>query len=246
MPAKPVVRFRVLVLTGLALIVAIGLCPLSYGKDTMFTTKVLDFLGISATPGAQKGVEAEFSGDIWVAELDTESRFPLTEEGGYRSPVFMPGDEGILALKGDDLEFIPLSGGEPEKRATLPGVIKIVGFHRQDKDKLLVLFKDNSGTSVGILSLKDGKVSSLPHENEDPSMLMLNHLRGWERVYGNTTVDVKPDDKQEGKWTNVYIQRGNDPSQNISKCNGTNCGQPSLSSNGNKVVYIKAQSRKPH
>lgn len=241
--AKPIIRFRVLGPTGLALIVAMGLCPLSHGKDT-FITEVLDFLGVSATPSAQRGEEAKFSGDIWVAELDEGVRSRLTQEGGYCSPVFMPGDKGILTLKGDDLQFIPLSGGEPEKRATLPGVIKIVGFHKQDKDKLLLLFKDNSGTSVGILSLKDSKVSYLPYDKEDESML--NHLRRWERVYGDTTVEVKPDDVQQGKWTNVYIKRGNDSPQNVSKCKGTNCGQPSLSSDGNKVVYIKAQSQGSH
>ena len=204
--AKPIIRFRVLGPTGLALIVAMGLCPLSYGKDT-FITKVLDFLGVSATSSAQRGPKAEFNGAIWVAELDTGTRFPLTEEGGYHSPVFMLGGEGILALKGDDLQFVPLSGGEPEKHATLPGVIKIVGSHQQDKDKLLILFKANSDISVGILSLKDGKVSSLPYDKEDKSTLnMLTHLSGWIRVYdnGNTTVEVKPDDVQQGKWTNVY------------------------------------------
>lgn len=243
MSAKPVVRCHVPILTGLVFIVAMGLGPLSYGQD--FTTKVLDFLGISATPGAQRGeVETEFSGDIWLAELDTGARSRLTQEGGYRSPVFMPSDKGILALKGDDLEFIPLSGGEPEKRATLAGVMKLVGFHQQDKDKLLVLFKGNSGTAVGILSLKDGKVSPVPYGNKDISIL--NHLRGWERVYDKTVLQVRieyaPGTGQSQEWTDVYIKRGADSPQNISRCKGTNCGQPSLSSDGNKVAYIKAQS----
>ena len=245
MPVKPMVRFRVPILTGLAFIVVMSLCPLSYGQN--LTTRVLDFLGISATPGAQRGVEAEFSGDIWVAELDTGTRSKLTQEGGYRSPVFTPGDEGILALKGDDLWFVPLSGGEPEKRATLPGAMKLVGFHKQDKDKLLVLFKGSRGAAVGILSLKDGKVSPVPYGSEDISTL--NHLRGWERVYGNTTVREKIEHAQEmgqnQEWTDAYLDRGADSPRNISRCKGTNCGQPSLSFDGDKVVYIKAQSQEP-
>ena len=75
---------------------------------------------------------------------------------------------------------------------------------------------------------------------------MLTHLRGWERVYGNTKVYVKKETRTDLsgllEWTDVYLKQSDKDPRNVSKCDGINCGQPSSSENGRYVVYVKATS----
>src|SRR5258707_6535096 len=81
-------------------------------KKPSFWQRVLRFVGISATPSAQKGPGDEISGgDIWVADLERNILLRLTSDGGYRSPILLRDDRIVLALKGDDLVQIPISGG---------------------------------------------------------------------------------------------------------------------------------------
>jgi Tol biopolymer transport system component len=43
------------------------------------------------------------------------------------------------------------------------------------------------------------------------------------------------------EWTDVYIQQGDGKAKNVSRCDRSNCGQPSLSPDGKTVVYIQSQ-----
>lgn len=217
-------------------------------EDSTFLEKVLDFLGVSVTTGKLKGEDQEpEQGDIWIANLNSRiQRIRVTHDGGYRSPVFTPEDGDIVALKGNDLVRIPMFGafgGEPEKLWTIPGIVKIVGFHQQDKDKILILSEHEDGLSVGVLSLTSGKVSPVPHESEARHTQMLIHLKNWERVYDGTRVYIKIQHKigRAGEWTEVFIQRGDESPINVSQCDRVSCGQPSLSADGSQVVYIKAE-----
>ena len=70
------------------------------------------------------------------------------------------------------------------------------------------------------------------------------HLRGWDRNYGDTRVYVR-DERKPGlagdvQWTDVYVKRGAANPVNVSRCDGTPCSQPSLSSDGKLVVFIRA------
>ena len=93
-----------------------------------FWSTVLRMTGISATPSQLKGPDDEIqAGEIWVADLPRKTRLRITRHGGYRSPVFLAGDEHILALKGNKIIQIPLAGGEPKSLYTLKAVTKLVG-----------------------------------------------------------------------------------------------------------------------
>ena len=43
---------------------------------------------------------------------------------------------------------------------------------------------------------------------------------------------------QRRRSMEVYVQQGNGVPQQITDCNGSNCGQPALSPNGTLVAYI--------
>jgi hypothetical protein len=83
------------------------------GRFLLRTT--LQVTGISATSGTLKGGEdTELTGDIIVVDVGRNSFQRLTNNGGYRSPVFEPGDKALLALKGDTLVRVVMDGGKEE------------------------------------------------------------------------------------------------------------------------------------
>lgn len=240
-------RLRTIVAMG-ALVVLAG--PAARAQGGSFLKTLLSVTGISASPSAQKGPGDELeAGDVWIASLATRTRLRLTRDGGYRSPVFAPGDQSILALRQSTLVTIPLGGGEGTALHGLTRPSKLVGLHAERPQEVLAVFEEADGSSwLGFVALASGQVTRLPHDRasrEDRAMLA--HVRDWERVYGATSgatsVYVKTESRQGlagiVEWTDVYLTRGADP-VNVSRCDGVSCGQPSLSRDGGHVVFVKS------
>lgn len=220
----------------------------SQSKKESFWRKLLRIAGISATPSAQKGPADEAtSGEIWVVQVAQSEGARLTAQGGYRSPIFLSGDQSILALRGDDAFEIPLAGGKPRKLFPLKKVVKLVGQSLDDPDTILVLIEGRGRRRwLGLLSLKSGQVSSVSYDRESEDFRrMLAHAEGWERVYGTSAVYIKTESKKDlagsVEWTDVYLKRANSAPVNLSRCDEVNCGQPSLSQKGNLVVYVRSE-----
>lgn len=234
----------------LAAIVAIGALASLVGPDAgaqgSFLKTLLSVTGISATPSSQKGPGDELeAGEVWIARLAQGTPVRLTRDGGYRSPVFAPGDQGVLALRVNTLVTIPLAGGEGAPLHALTRPSKLVGLSTERPGEVLAVFEDPDGAAwLGFVALVSGQVTRLPHDRasrEDRALIA--HVRDWERVYGATSVYVKTESKQGFagvvEWTDVYLKRGTDP-VNVSRCDGVGCGQPSLSRDGGQVVFVKA------
>jgi hypothetical protein len=213
-------------------------------QTTPFWEKVLRIIGVSATPGALKGPgDRAAAGDIWVASLVYATRQRLTQEGTYRSPVFLWQDTQILALQAEQIVRIPAYGGEVQFLYPLPGVVKLVGVSKDDPDKVLVLMRDaTSRLTAGILSLRDGQITPVPHASSPQDQSMLDHLAGWSRVYNTTTLSVEQA-AEAGQGTDVYMKRGQTEPVNVSMCDGPLCSQPSLSHDGNRVVFVKTAGK---
>jgi hypothetical protein len=215
-------------------------------KESLWT-RIARIAGLTATPSTQKGPGDEIShGDIWVVDLAQNTRLQLTHDGGYRSPVFLAGDREVLALQGDDVVLIPVAGGEPRKISGVKGATKLVGVDLDEPNKVLILTKDeNQRTALKFLSLKNAQMTAVPFDEESKEdRRMIVHIRNWERVYGDTRVYVKNETKNglagPLEWTDVYLSQGDGVLINISKCDGVNCGQPSLAQSKKVVVYVKA------
>ena len=220
----------------------------SVAAEDDWLDQVARFLGISKTPSQLKGPGDQFkTGDIFIATLDGVST-RLTTDGGYRSPVFLPGDAGLLALKGDDVVRISLSGGTVRKLQTAPRALKLLGVDASDADRVLVLLEVPDGSSeLGVLALKSGQLTPLPHDRDAKThRRMMSHLRGDDREYEDVAVYVKAESKArlggQVEWTDVYVKQANVAPVNISRCDGVDCGQPALSPGGKRVAFIKADA----
>jgi hypothetical protein len=211
-----------------------------------FLRSLLSVTGISATPSAQKGPGDELeAGDVWIASPAQGSLRRLTREGGYRSPVFGPGDQSVLALRQGALVTIPPGGGEGAVLHALARASKLAGLRADGPPEVLAVFEEADGSAwLGFVSLAAGQVTPLPHDRASREhRAMIAHVRDWERVYGGATLYVKTESKQGMagfvEWTDVYLARGAEP-VNVSRCDGVPCGQPSLSQDGRHVVFVKA------
>ena len=232
---------------ALALIACAALlfCQYVTAEDGLLN-KLLRITGISATPSQQKAPseEIEAGGEIWISNLKAGTLQKLGHENGFRSPIFGPNDDAVLTVKGGALWRLSLQTGAASKIYQVAGLTKVVGIDRQDSDKALVLIKRGSTTAPALLSLVTGAITEISYDANLPNdRKLLNHLKGWERVYGDITVYPKAQTRESVtgtvEWQDVFLKRDDAPPVNVSRCDGANCGQPSLSGDGTKVVFIR-------
>ncbi len=213
------------------------------GHAETMVEKLLRVSGLTASPAEMRGPGDEpEAGDVWVVSPGGAPA-ALTSGGGYRSPVFSP-DGSVFALKGDAV--VRVAPGSVATLQKVSGALKLVGFDGRNADEVVVLLdRGGAGSPLGVLSLKTGKMATLPYDaKSDGERRMLVQIRGQERVYGDASVYVKTESKRGMtraiEWTDVYLRRGNQPPQNVSTCDGVNCGQPALSPDGRRVAFVKS------
>ena len=149
---------------GMALLVcAAALAGSGPAPASDLVAKLLSFFGISATPSQMKAPDVLMIGDIWIVDVGRDARTQLTSDGGYSWPVFDPGAPRILALKGSDLFEIPLGGSGARRLMSVPGTVKLIGFDREQADRVLVL-RAEPNAEIAVLALATGQVTALAYD----------------------------------------------------------------------------------
>jgi hypothetical protein len=212
--------------------------------------KLLDFIGIPADSGALKGSDDTLeTGEVWVVDVAGGKSRQLTRTAEFRSPIFLPGGSDVLALRGSDVVRLSGPAGAPRKLATVKGAAKLLGCSANDPDKVLLLATTPAGgDELSVLSIGTGQLSRLPF---DPTSRtdgeLMAYLNGWDRTYpaGNLYAQRHSQETLAGtvEWQDVFFQSNNGEAVNVSRCEATNCGQPSLSSDARRVVFIKGDHR---
>lgn len=211
-------------------------------KTETFLHKILRISGIIATPQTMRGEEQGDPGQIWVVNIETNTQIQVSSNNEFRSPVFLPDDSGLLALKHNQLFEFSLPDLTPKSLFQIPGIIKIIGFDQTDKNCFLILLQDNK---LELVSLTTGLRENLTYPPGEQSEKFLAHVKSWARDYGDKRVYIKTRRKStlRGKrsYSNVYFQHDNQ-ARNISQCKKSSCSQPSLSYDATQVVFIKSTS----
>jgi hypothetical protein len=218
------------------------------GRGTSFTERVLKFLGISDSPGTLKGPGDEVvSGQLWLADLNSQTTHALTSGDGYRSPIFLKGTKDVLAIRGSDVVQIPAFGGEGRTLYSKNTVLKLVAAGSAGAGTVLVLLRGEAEgrPGVGLLKVGTGAITPVPYDPASSQNLqMVEDLAGWSRTYGDRRIYVKRQSKQAlsgtVEWSDVFLQVGNQPAVDVSQCAGVNCGQPSLSADGHWLVFVRS------
>ena len=211
-------------------------------KETLLQ-KLLRIAGLTAAPSQMRAPGDPHPGDIWIVSLQDRNPRALTNDGGYHSPVFAPNDGFVYALRDDSVVRIPVAGGAATSQGRASGIVKLVGF--DGPDDLIVLTEAQAPASpLALLSLKTGRLASLPHDPTSPEELrLIAFVRGDERVYGETRVYTRTESRRgalrTSEWTDVYIARGTAAPVNVSACQGVDCGAPALSPDGRYIAYVK-------
>jgi hypothetical protein len=145
---------------------------------------------------------------------------------GQSCSTTLPKSDGILALKGSTIVRVSLKGGAPTKLYAVNAISKLVGFDQDNANELLILRENRSGqTEVGLLSLGTGVVAPISY---DPASIednhLLEHLRSWDRVYGDKSLYVKAQEKHTlsgiVEYVDIFLRVGNGQPLNVSNCDG--------------------------
>ena len=205
--------------------------------------KLLGIAGLTAAPGQMRSENVE-PGNIWMSNVETANSRPITVDGGYLSPIFSSDGRSILALQGEVVVMLPLSGGSPRNIKKVNAALKIVGFDSANTQEIVILTKSIDAPLVS-LSLADGALHVLPYDSTSiDQQQLLGKIRNQDRVYDLTKVYLNIE-RKEGllrsiEWTDIYVLRGTGKARNISHCDGFNCAHPALSADGTTILYIKS------
>src|SRR5678815_3582846 len=135
-------------------------------RTESFFQMLMRVAGISATPRNQRNDNLRKIGQVWVAFLNNNTRARVhTADSGYRSPVFFPDGLSILALQGTSVVKLTISDGTKQTLFAVKGIIKLIGFDKNDLDKVLILSDEDQDAcpTVGLLAVSSGTVTPQPY-----------------------------------------------------------------------------------
>ena len=243
---------RALISIALSATLAAAAAAQAPRRSETLLTKLLRIAGLSAAPSQMRGPGEELPrGNIWIVEVEGAARArPLTMPGGYRSPIVAPDRTTVLALRSDAIVQLSTSadGRERELVPRVNGIVKLVGIDGANAAEVVVL-RDGSdgGSPLATVSLRTGAVTPLPLDPaSEAERRMLAQIRAQERQYGDTVVytrtESKPGLARPIEWIDVFVRRGTAAPQNVTRCDGLNCTQPSLSPDGRFLVFVQSDN----
>jgi hypothetical protein len=211
-----------------------------------FWQRILRITGITVTPSTSKGpVPEPAGGDLWLTTPEGRSRLRLTRDGGYQSPIFFPDGRSVLALREGNLVRVSTAGFlDPEPLFAIAGVIRLVGFDRESPGKVVALTRGANGIlDLGILDLADREVRSMRPESPDAEYRdVLARLAHWDLAWQLSEQQriVRLEVRPAARGSDVFLLREDVAPVEVSHCGGDRCDQPSLSTDGRTVVFVRA------
>jgi hypothetical protein len=205
-----------------------------------FLAALLRFTGISVTASQVKGNNNFVEGDVWLVQIGAaQASAPqkITRDGRYHSPLWIPGSNVILAMKGEKLIQLSVQGTEEKILYTLTKNTELLGFDKSNPNLVLII----QDSLVAVLTLTNGEMTPLPYDNKNAKEReAVEQLRKDFRDYGAAKLSV--DNRKEASSAGyrsidtILIEPHNDRPVAIN-C-PTTCSQPALVANGQQLLFI--------
>lgn len=177
------------------------------------------------------GIEA---GQLWLVELQADGSIGTPRRLGSADDLAWPvaGGERTFAIQGQ--QVVEMTTGEPQRLG--PADIhwhKLVGA--ASDGTLLGISVDAEGSPQLTALLPDGSVRVQPPGTDDPVQVatLLQESRSYT---GGRTLQVER--PAFGLGFDVFLTAAGN-TRNVSECRGDACGQPSLSADGKRVLFIR-------
>lgn len=205
-----------------------------------FLAALLRFTGITVTPSTVRGNGSLKEGDIWLVQIgETGASKPrkITHDGAYHTPLWIPGSQSILAMKGDKLVRLNAQGHEEKPLHTLTDTTVLLGFDKNNPNLVLVLQE----SLAGVLTLANGQITPLPYDKEKPEdRYGLDQLGSGFRDYGTAQVSIENQHRIDPQghfkqFNTIHIKLDK---KNISINCPSACGQPALAEDGRQLLFI--------
>ena len=171
-------------------------------------------------------------GAVWVAELDGSARHVLAVDPVYAHPVLGP-DGGVIALRGADLVHIDAATGEVRLLAAAAGLRKLIGVA---PDGTILALSNQGPLGRPTLISPRGEVTVLAEPASQDDRRKVAILNNESRAYaGGRSLIV---DRSEHGFDVFLLADGH--RRDLTACGEDDCGQPALSSDNRRLVYIRS------
>ncbi len=216
----------------------------SHGVMAGSFSDVLQAMGISIAPSGLRSTGSFMEGNLWLSKINqsgTNEPKPITRDGNYHSPLWIPGSNKILAIKENKLVYLEIDGSAEKILFSLPDSITLHGFDKRNANSVLILQKKNDGPAPSLLSLVNGQITLLPYDKENKEDgIAVERLRRDYRKYGH--VEVLIDSK-------LIVDAGGN-TEEINKIHikvnqkdivipcPENCAQPALTEDRRQLVFV--------
>jgi hypothetical protein len=202
---------------------------------------LVEMVGLTASPIRVRGNPFERApGSIFLVPAGGGTAERLTDETDLESPIFLPGDDSLLALRDGRLVQIDLAGGSPRDVAALPGAVRLLGVDRNDPNGVLVLTVERGETRLKFFDRTARHWTIASHAPQgDEDTRLIDYLRGDDRDDGTVALSVQTQTDPLRNWSDVFIQRGSQAPENLTRGDGVSSRQPALSHGRRYVAFVR-------
>lgn len=197
----------------------------------------IDYLGMIFKAVGSLGGGAE-SGRVWIVDLATGQRHPVSNDNDLAWPVLGPDGSTIFALRGRQVVRLTSHGGETVAVGPAAEWRKLVGVDQAGD--VLGLLAGRPWAQPVLLTGK-GELLRLPQPETEQQKTRVSMLLQEDRIYADGRQLMVTRSQRGGRGYDVNLAV-NGATRNLSDCGDDACGQPSLSPDGGYVLYIHAEA----
>ena len=179
------------------------------------------------------------AGEVWIVDLNDGSQRRV---GGtdLMWPVLAPDGDAIFAVRDGDVVRFGLSGGDEVPVENSADWRKLIGV-MQDGSILGIV--EGSPRARPALIKPSAELELLPAPETDEDRRNVSLLLQQDRAYADDRALLVRRSARGGRGFDVFLVTAPDRQRNLSDCGDERCGQPSLSPDGEKVLYVRATRR---